>query len=576
MADQAARLAYAHGSAFTTEPLEAYAREVGRHLPVDDPAIYPVSGGSEAIETALKLARAYHLARGEADRWIVYRPLGELPRQHPRRPRPVRPQAAAPAVRGLARALPARLGRLPVPGRPARRATRWATAEELAAELDRAFEAAGPGHGRRLRRRADRRGDAGGGRPAGRLLAGHRRGLPAARRAAHRRRGHDRVRADRALVRARPLGRPAGHPRRGQGRDVGLLAVRVRGRVGRGPRGRRRAPAGSSTGSPTRTAGRGRRRARGPAHPRDRDRSSRRARRRASGCARSLAARARRRTRRSARSAAAACWSASSSSPTARPATPFPRAARVTEAVVRGRARAGRAASTRGRATPTASTATRSCSGRRSSSPTTSSTDRDGPRRGRSRRRRRGARRLSRPPGRAGPAAAGLRLNAPESPGRPAQHEEPRRARRARSAASRPPNDALAMLTPPTSASRPPNQSCQPQPPPDAGADDRDEQEGDPEAEGAQAVRLDAGRVEQPGHGERGDDRPGVERAGPPVDRPLDEEREPDREDDDGAEPPRTPGYTCWRAAARRRPAGRCRSTGRPGRRASSGPHSQW
>jgi adenosylmethionine-8-amino-7-oxononanoate aminotransferase len=71
MADQARRLAYAHGSAFTTEAVEAYAREVADVLPVDDPAIYPVSGGSEAIETALKLARAYHLARGEADRVVV-------------------------------------------------------------------------------------------------------------------------------------------------------------------------------------------------------------------------------------------------------------------------------------------------------------------------------------------------------------------------------------------------------------------------------------------------------------------------------------------------------------------------
>jgi adenosylmethionine-8-amino-7-oxononanoate aminotransferase len=71
MADQAGRLAYAHGSAFTTEPLEAYARAVGEVLPLDDPAIYPVSGGSEAIETALKLARAYHHARGEAERDVV-------------------------------------------------------------------------------------------------------------------------------------------------------------------------------------------------------------------------------------------------------------------------------------------------------------------------------------------------------------------------------------------------------------------------------------------------------------------------------------------------------------------------
>ena len=71
VADQIGRLAYAHGSAFTTEPLEAYARAVGPLLPVRDAAIYPVSGGSEAIETALKLARAYHLARGDTGRWIV-------------------------------------------------------------------------------------------------------------------------------------------------------------------------------------------------------------------------------------------------------------------------------------------------------------------------------------------------------------------------------------------------------------------------------------------------------------------------------------------------------------------------
>jgi adenosylmethionine-8-amino-7-oxononanoate aminotransferase len=72
IAEQAARLSYAHGSAFTTEPLERYAVEVGAHLPVDDPAIYPVSGGSEAIETALKLARSIQIARGETDRWVVF------------------------------------------------------------------------------------------------------------------------------------------------------------------------------------------------------------------------------------------------------------------------------------------------------------------------------------------------------------------------------------------------------------------------------------------------------------------------------------------------------------------------
>jgi adenosylmethionine-8-amino-7-oxononanoate aminotransferase len=71
MAEQAGRIAYAHGTAFTTEALEAYAGEVGAVLPLDAPAIYPVSGGSEAIETALKMARAYHLARGEPGRDVV-------------------------------------------------------------------------------------------------------------------------------------------------------------------------------------------------------------------------------------------------------------------------------------------------------------------------------------------------------------------------------------------------------------------------------------------------------------------------------------------------------------------------
>ena len=30
---------------------------------MDDARLYPVSGGSEAVETALKLARTYHLAQ---------------------------------------------------------------------------------------------------------------------------------------------------------------------------------------------------------------------------------------------------------------------------------------------------------------------------------------------------------------------------------------------------------------------------------------------------------------------------------------------------------------------------------
>lgn len=60
-----------HATTFTTEVLESYAREVAELVPVADARVYPVSGGSEAIETACKLARTYHLARGEPDRHIV-------------------------------------------------------------------------------------------------------------------------------------------------------------------------------------------------------------------------------------------------------------------------------------------------------------------------------------------------------------------------------------------------------------------------------------------------------------------------------------------------------------------------
>jgi adenosylmethionine-8-amino-7-oxononanoate aminotransferase len=71
MERQARAFTYVHGTTFTTEPLETYARAVGRYLPVDDPVIYPVSGGSEAIESVLKMVRSYHLARREPDRTAV-------------------------------------------------------------------------------------------------------------------------------------------------------------------------------------------------------------------------------------------------------------------------------------------------------------------------------------------------------------------------------------------------------------------------------------------------------------------------------------------------------------------------
>ncbi len=144
MGEQAGRIAYAHGSTFTSEALEAYAVEVGRHLPLDGPTIYPVSGGSEAMETALKLARTYHLARGEADRWIVISRWGsyhgntlgalDLSGRRPLR-RPY--EGWLGRFRHVSAAYPYRAGE------PAAQAL--GSGAELAAELEAAIEAAGPG-----------------------------------------------------------------------------------------------------------------------------------------------------------------------------------------------------------------------------------------------------------------------------------------------------------------------------------------------------------------------------------------------------------------------------------------------
>ena len=370
MAEQAGRLAYAHGSTFTTEPLEAYAREVAVHLPIDDPAIYPVSGGSEAIETALKLARAYHLARGEPERLIVYARWGsyhgntlgalDLSGRKPLR-RPY--EGWLGRFRHVSAAYPYRAG---LPG-----ANALGSADDLAAELDRTFEAAGPGTVAAFVAEPIVGRDPGRGRPARRLLAGHRGRLPPARRAADRGRGHDRLRANRALVRARSLGRPAGHPRGGQGGVVGLLAVRVRRRLGCRVRGRHRRHRLHPWVHLLARPGRGGRRARGPAHPRTR--VARRGQRREGGAAPFAGHRRVRRSPRRRRD------------PRARPAG-RDRAggrSRHARAVPAGRAghRGGRPGrprveacwSTPGPATPTASTATRSCSGRRSWSPTPSS-----------------------------------------------------------------------------------------------------------------------------------------------------------------------------------------------------------
>jgi adenosylmethionine-8-amino-7-oxononanoate aminotransferase len=66
--EQLARLPFAHTSFFTNEPMEALADALIARAPKSFDKVYFVSGGSEAIEAALKLARQYFVEQGEPQR----------------------------------------------------------------------------------------------------------------------------------------------------------------------------------------------------------------------------------------------------------------------------------------------------------------------------------------------------------------------------------------------------------------------------------------------------------------------------------------------------------------------------
>jgi adenosylmethionine-8-amino-7-oxononanoate aminotransferase len=73
MAEQAAKVEFVHTSQFTTPVAEAYAEELlafaGEHF--RGGAVYFTCGGSESIETALKLARQYQVEIGQAGRYQI-------------------------------------------------------------------------------------------------------------------------------------------------------------------------------------------------------------------------------------------------------------------------------------------------------------------------------------------------------------------------------------------------------------------------------------------------------------------------------------------------------------------------
>jgi adenosylmethionine-8-amino-7-oxononanoate aminotransferase len=74
MAEQSAQIAFAHTSQFHTEPAEKLSQRLLALAPPNfqnGGRVYFTSGGSEAAETAIKLARQFHLESGQSARYRV-------------------------------------------------------------------------------------------------------------------------------------------------------------------------------------------------------------------------------------------------------------------------------------------------------------------------------------------------------------------------------------------------------------------------------------------------------------------------------------------------------------------------
>lgn len=64
-------VAFAHSGFFTSAPAEALADKLIEHAPEGIERVYLVSGGSEAVEAAIKLARQYFVEKGQPERGHV-------------------------------------------------------------------------------------------------------------------------------------------------------------------------------------------------------------------------------------------------------------------------------------------------------------------------------------------------------------------------------------------------------------------------------------------------------------------------------------------------------------------------
>lgn len=72
IAEQIGRIeAYSTFGDFTNPPIEALADRLVRIAPLDDPAVFFTSGGSDCVDTAVKLARKFWLLNDEGDRRTI-------------------------------------------------------------------------------------------------------------------------------------------------------------------------------------------------------------------------------------------------------------------------------------------------------------------------------------------------------------------------------------------------------------------------------------------------------------------------------------------------------------------------
>ncbi|MFP6707157.1 MAG: aspartate aminotransferase family protein [Alphaproteobacteria bacterium] len=79
MMEQAEKVSYAFRSHFLNEPAERLAREIAAQAPDGLDQVFFGSGGSEAVEACIKLARQYAIATGQATRYKV---ISRLPSYH--------------------------------------------------------------------------------------------------------------------------------------------------------------------------------------------------------------------------------------------------------------------------------------------------------------------------------------------------------------------------------------------------------------------------------------------------------------------------------------------------------------